>query len=510
MKDAQAQRLAARANNVAIKNVRTGGLSVVSRQASNFGAGAQANTADTFAVTVRIAHTNLTGKLITSIQPLHAHWGPATGTEASQTFDWKIKQAIEPTLTDQTKRIAIYYAGQSVMTIARRAAIVCDPVPITWPAGQIRYERTSITTTGGSGNTGRHQIALGGSTGFGTNSGEGSSAADIVMGATASSENTNQAYSSILMLGKTVDGTIARSLANIGDSTGAGTDDQTFGSNAGGWPSRSAASWPGSNVCIAGEKLQNAVDPNTFYTREKIVFWHTDVLDSYLINDVIQSRTVGQMQADVLAMAYSRMSIGQNYIKATCLPLTDSTNGWFDVAGQTVRANEANRLAINTWLRDTSATGFVAQANAQVSGIPNAGVARVIDPCSFYEVNASNVLTLNGGFIQSAQSAVLFSRTATSATTTVITDSGATYTVNALRGYVVHILSGTGAGQVRSIQQNTATTITTGLSWTTTPDATSVYRIYDGNTTDGTHPSTGGHTRITTGVKPLLDAMMVA
>lgn len=508
MKDNKAQRAANRANLIARKSARTGGLSVVSRVAANFGAGASAQTADTFTITARIAHTNLTGKLLTSVQPVHAHWGPSGGAEANQSQDWKIKQAIEPTLGDQTKRSAVYYSGQSIMSIARRAAIVCDPFPITWPAGQVRYERVSVTTTGSNGNTGRHQIALGGTSGFGANSGEGSSGADIVMSTTAISENTNPAYSSVLMLGRTVDGTIARSIVNIGDSTGAGTDDQTFGSNAGGWPSRSCASWPGGNVCIAGEKLQNAVDPNTFYTREKIVFWHTDVLDNYLINDVIQGRTVAQMQADVLTMAYNRMSIGQNYIKATCLPLTDSTNGWFDVAGQTVRANEANRLAINTWLRDTSPSGFVAQANAQVAGIPNAGVARVLDPCAFYEVNASNVLTLNGGFIQGAQSGVLFQRTAASATTTVITDTGATYTPNALRGYVVHILSGTGAGQVRSIQQNTATAITVGIAFATAPDATSVYRIYDGNTTDGTHPSTGGHTRVTTGTKPQVDVMM--
>jgi hypothetical protein len=41
-------------------------------------------------------------------------------------------------------------------------------------------------------------------------------------------------------------------------------------------------------------------------------------------------------------------------------------------------------------------------------------------------------------------------------------------------------VSGTGAGQIRTIASNTATVITTGSAWTTQPDATSVYSI-EGN-----------------------------
>jgi len=495
--------------NALAKAQRTKGLSVVSRINANFGSGSTpSQTADTFALTMRILHENLTGKRLVSVAPVYAHYGPAGGTEANTGQDWKVKGAIEPTSGDQTKRSEVLCAGRTTMQLDRRAVLVCDEVPVNIADDGSVFERTGVTTTGANGTIGRHQIARGGTSAIAANTGEGSDSSDKVMGTSASTENASPGYSCSIMLGRCDDSFVARSLALIGDSTFVGTDDQEFGTNAGGWGARAAANWPGGNLAIAGEKLQNAIDPNTFRTRSKLLWWHTDALDGYLINDVTQGRTVAQMKADILAMAYSVMSVGINYIKGTCLPLTDSTNGWFDVAGQTVRANEVNRVGVNQWLRDTSATGFVAQANAQVADMPSAGAARALDPCAFFEVNAAGVLTLDGGFIQGAQSAVLFSRTATSATTTVITDSGASYTTNALRGNVVHILSGTGAGQVRSIQANTATTITVGLAFSTAPDATSVYRIYDGNTIDGTHPSTGGSARIAAGCLPLIDAMM--
>ena len=69
--------------------------------------------------------------------------------------------------------------------------------------------------------------------------------------------------------------------------------------------------------------------------------------------------------------------------------------------------------------------------------------------------------------------------TATSATATTLVNSAKNWTTNQWSNYQVRIVSGTGAGQVRSITSNTATTLTVP-TWTTTPDATSVYSI-EGN-----------------------------
>ena len=66
--------------------------------------------------------------------------------------------------------------------------------------------------------------------------------------------------------------------------------------------------------------------------------------------------------------------------------------------------------------------------------------------------------------------------TATSATGTTLVNSAKNWTVNQWTNYQVRIVSGTGAGQIRAITSNTATALTVA-TWTTTPDATSVYNI---------------------------------
>lgn len=69
--------------------------------------------------------------------------------------------------------------------------------------------------------------------------------------------------------------------------------------------------------------------------------------------------------------------------------------------------------------------------------------------------------------------------TATGATTTTLTQTGKTWTASQWINSQVRITGGTGAGQIRTITANTADTLTVA-TWTTTPDATSVYAI-EGN-----------------------------
>ena len=69
--------------------------------------------------------------------------------------------------------------------------------------------------------------------------------------------------------------------------------------------------------------------------------------------------------------------------------------------------------------------------------------------------------------------------TATSATATTLVNSAKTWTASQWINSQVRIVSGTGAGQVRTITANDATSLTVA-TWTTTPDATSVYSI-EGN-----------------------------
>lgn len=78
--------------------------------------------------------------------------------------------------------------------------------------------------------------------------------------------------------------------------------------------------------------------------------------------------------------------------------------------------------------------------------------------------------------VASAANVQLDNGTATSGSTTTLTNTAKAWTVNAFAGKVVTIVSGTGAGQEAVITSNTATALTFPAV-TTAPDATSVYRI---------------------------------
>lgn len=69
--------------------------------------------------------------------------------------------------------------------------------------------------------------------------------------------------------------------------------------------------------------------------------------------------------------------------------------------------------------------------------------------------------------------------TASSGSTTTLVDATRNWTVNQWSNSQVRIVSGTGAGQIRAITSNTATTLTCA-TFATAPDATSVY-VIEGN-----------------------------
>lgn len=69
--------------------------------------------------------------------------------------------------------------------------------------------------------------------------------------------------------------------------------------------------------------------------------------------------------------------------------------------------------------------------------------------------------------------------TATSATATTLVNSARAWTASQWVNFQVRITAGTGAGQIRTITANDATSLTVA-TWTTTPDATSQYAI-EGN-----------------------------
>lgn len=70
--------------------------------------------------------------------------------------------------------------------------------------------------------------------------------------------------------------------------------------------------------------------------------------------------------------------------------------------------------------------------------------------------------------------------TATAGGANTLTNTARNWTTNQWTNSQVRIVSGVGAGQIRTIASNTATQLTVSANWATNPDATSVYSI-EGN-----------------------------
>lgn len=91
------------------------------------------------------------------------------------------------------------------------------------------------------------------------------------------------------------------------------------------------------------------------------------------------------------------------------------------------------------------------------------------------------------------------SGTATSATASTLVDTTKNFPSAYLVGWKIRIVSGTGAGQIKTIRTNDATSVSisggapAGGQWAVTPDATSGYVIYQGSQVE-TGKATGGST----------------
>ena len=78
-------------------------------------------------------------------------------------------------------------------------------------------------------------------------------------------------------------------------------------------------------------------------------------------NDIfLGARTGAQVSTDTATLAGKLRAIGLKVFSRTCLPQTTSTDTWATIANQTVKAQEAQRVALNTLLRSGSVTGVQA------------------------------------------------------------------------------------------------------------------------------------------------------
>jgi hypothetical protein len=210
-------------------------------------------------------------------------------------------------------------------------------------------------------------------------------------------------------------------VAITGDSIMLGITDARYGFNRGGaylrWCETNSIGYV--QTAKGSERVSDKVIPTNNYCRTQIEAYATGVVCNYGTNDLTSttSTTVADpdnqgtnitvaigsykgIRANIIANARRHTSMGQLYYHECLAPRTNSSNVWYDLAGQTLELTtgaddgtsatygETIRRKVNYWLMDTSATGFRAQEG---SGLAY-GLDYGVRAC---EVNSAGVSVAN-------------------------------------------------------------------------------------------------------------------
>lgn len=238
-------------------------------------------------------------------------------------------------------------------------------------------------------------------------------------------------------------------------------------------------------------------------------------------NDMAAGATWQQTAANALTLAALRYNAGRQTYLATVLPRVTTTDGCTTVSGQTVTAMNAQRVLYNTWLRNGCQVD-TENTPVQTGGSPAPHVTGVFDAAKCAEVDAANVLTLNGGFWQAPTASVYAGTLTGTPTQTSLTIGTSTPAVpvqgpteNAAQVHVIKITSGAAAGSKALIKQctggtaltlflpndttYTGTAVTIGLPSSPLPAGGDSFEIWRTLCAEGLHPANAGHAQVAAG-----------
>jgi len=330
----------------------------------------------------------------------------------------------------------------------------------------------------------------------GLDTGEGRGTGDATFaGVDGPNSSSNNIFGPVAVLG--IPDTIEPTFALIGDSIMAATGDFGYSLN-GGHATRAmtnqtairfsktqAPRYAYVRVPLGGEQASQFAQTTTTggYSRSRLAIteFADFIMSNYGTNDT--SLGLASMKASILQIADWYVSRGKKFIQLTLLPKSTSSNAFTTAADQTASGTAATENSFNDWLRDTSASGFVAQAG----GISKAAC---IDICQYTEVNSSNVLTQNGRLWRVPTSTVYATGALTSVTSAIeFTDTSLAGTAaNTWMGYQILFTGGTASGKAGNIFYQNANVFNISNTMGVTPSIGDTYEIRLLPTTDGTHP----------------------
>lgn len=237
-----------------------------------------------------------------------------------------------------------YFKGVSTTTVHPNEVVGCDAIGAAWADGQVIEVRTFVTVTAGQ------KIPRG--LYLSTANGEGS-VAGSALGVASPTLGSGYGYTPLALTAGRSSAT--RTIGLLGDSILNGALAAGSYDSSGGWGARLCETEGLPHVNVSWHSQQAQYWRGQVRARRMALLTGcTEVVLALGRNDVTNSRTLAQMQADLVEIATALKRFGAlRVIGATVTPST--TGSWSTLAGQTVTANDQARLDLNTWLRTVPA-----------------------------------------------------------------------------------------------------------------------------------------------------------
>lgn len=286
----------------------------------------------------------------------------------------------------------VTFAGSATVTIAPGAEVTSDPLPgIALSPGQLFFTRTFINSTNWRSNLVNVRASSEG--------GWVDTVDRTLAGSAAIADSIHHMFVPTRIGGKAVNGA---SLVIEGDSIAFGSGELNSGDGmatgglagqAGGFVARAAFGRAGvTSTARGGDQLQWFLKQHGHFYRLPLTRGFTHWISEAGTNDIFSgSRTLAQVQADLLNYWQIRRNMNMKGAHCTILPRTTSTDSWATTANQTVLAQESVRVALNTWLRagapiTPGVTPIVAAASTgTVAGQPGHPLSAIFDTAAVVE-----------------------------------------------------------------------------------------------------------------------------
>ena len=300
--------------------------------------------------TYRWSHLSPLGHRISGLQLVYCNWYMSTTTEVDNDNAIVVKAAVDIAGTVYP----VFFNGQRTVTIQPGAQVVSDPLGIDIAANTTYFTRTFVQVQAAE------KWPLSAASGTQSGLGEGNIATDETnVGDDTVTATSAGGYGPSAIIGRVNDR--LPGLALIGDSITRGTNTVAVAGHNG-YPAIWAANKIAGYLNISRGSWRANYDGNVTPPLRRLKRFSlmaacgiTDLVYQSGINDVINSRSDAQIQADILAFANAATALGIRCHIATITPSSTSSDSWATVENQTPHANAQVGRDNNDWRRTVPA-----------------------------------------------------------------------------------------------------------------------------------------------------------